>query len=186
MAYSAAGLVTRLRARIPEGTKIFSSPKQADLLWGPPAILFYGYQDSVRYVNWAGRNDHSPPSSAKVKNEWSCTSIPAMWGHAVALLVQAPHYKPEVSGFDSRWCYFIDVILRPHYGSGVDSASNRNEHQEYFLWGKGGRCVELTSLPIFLKPGSLKLLEPSGIFHVCTKIVLPVLVNSLMAWMGKT
>jgi len=26
--------------------------------------------------------------------------------------------------------FFIDVI---HYGPGVDSASNRNEYQEYFL-----------------------------------------------------
>jgi hypothetical protein len=29
---------------------------------------------------------------------------------------------------------------------GVDSASNRNEHQEYFLGSKGGRCVGLTTL----------------------------------------
>jgi hypothetical protein len=29
----------------------------------------------------------------------------------------------------------------------VDSASNRNEYQEYFLGGKGGRCVGLTTLP---------------------------------------
>jgi len=28
--------------------------------------------------------------------------------------------------------FFIDII-RPHYGPGVDSASNRNEYQEYFL-----------------------------------------------------
>jgi hypothetical protein len=34
-----------------------------------------------------------------------------------------------------------------HYGPGVDSASNRNEYQEYFLGGKGGRCVGLTTLP---------------------------------------
>jgi hypothetical protein len=27
----------------------------------------------------------------------------------------------------------------------VDSASNRNEYQEYILWGKGGRCVGLTT-----------------------------------------
>jgi len=27
--------------------------------------------------------------------------------------------------------FFIDIIL--HYDPGVDSASNRNEHQEYFL-----------------------------------------------------
>jgi len=36
---------------------------------------------------------------------------------------------------------------RPHYGPGVDSASNRNKYQEYFLVGKGGRCVGLTTLP---------------------------------------
>jgi len=33
-----------------------------------------------------------------------------------------------------------------HYGPGVDSASYRNEYQEYFLGGKGGRCVGLTTL----------------------------------------
>jgi len=26
-------------------------------------------------------------------------------------------------------------------------ASNKNEYQEYFLGGKGGRCVRLTNLP---------------------------------------
>jgi hypothetical protein len=30
---------------------------------------------------------------------------------------------------------------------GVDSASNRNEYQEYFLESKGSRCVGLTTLP---------------------------------------
>ena len=34
----------------------------------------------------------------------------------------------DVSGF------FIDIkSFRSHYGPGVDSASNRNEYQEYFL-----------------------------------------------------
>jgi len=37
--------------------------------------------------------------------------------------------------------------FRSHYGPGVDSASNRNEYQEYFLVGKEGRCVGLTTLP---------------------------------------
>jgi len=31
-------------------------------------------------------------------------------------------------------------------GPEVDSASNRNEYQEYFLGGKGGLCVGLTTL----------------------------------------
>jgi len=29
--------------------------------------------------------------------------------------------------------FFIEKYFRPHYGFGVDSASNRNEYQEYFL-----------------------------------------------------
>ena len=58
-------------------------------------------------------------------------------GHAVAHLV------------DSRWCHwkFSLTSFRSHDGPGVDSASNRNEYQEYFLGGKGGCCVGLTTLP---------------------------------------
>ena len=29
--------------------------------------------------------------------------------------------------------FFIDIIIQSHYGPRVDSASNRNEYQEYFL-----------------------------------------------------
>ena len=44
--------------------------------------------------------------------------------------------------------FFIDIkYFWSHYGPGVDSASNRNEYREYFLRGKGGRCVRLTTLP---------------------------------------
>ena len=58
-------------------------------------------------------------------------------GHAVAHLVGALHYKPEGRGFDSRCCHwhFSLTSFRPHYGPEVDSASNRNEYQEYFLGG---------------------------------------------------
>jgi len=42
--------------------------------------------------------------------------------------------------------FFIDLI-RLYYGPGVDSVSNRNGYQEYFLGGKGGRCLELITLP---------------------------------------
>ena len=61
-------------------------------------------------------------------------------GHAVAQLVEALSSKPEGRRFDSP-------MVPPKYGPGFDSASKRNEHQEYFLWGKGDRCVELTTLP---------------------------------------
>jgi len=31
---------------------------------------------------------------------------------------------------------FINIIFRPHFGTEVDSVSNRNEYQEYPLWVK--------------------------------------------------
>jgi len=34
-----------------------------------------------------------------------------------------------------------------HYDPSVDSATDRNEYQEYFLWCKGGRCLGVTTLP---------------------------------------
>jgi len=37
--------------------------------------------------------------------------------------------------------------FRPHCGPRADSVSNRHEYKEYFLGNKGGRCVELTTLP---------------------------------------
>jgi hypothetical protein len=44
--------------------------------------------------------------------------------------------------------FSIDIILLAAlWPRGVDSASNVNEYQEYFLEGKGGRCVGLTNLP---------------------------------------
>ena len=47
----------------------------------------------------------------------------------------ALRYKPEVRGFDSRLrhCNFwLAYSLRPNYGPGFDSASNRNKYLEYF------------------------------------------------------
>ena len=69
--------------------------------------------------------------------------------YAVAQLVQALHYKLEGRGFDFRWChcnFSLTQSFRPLYGPGIDSASNRNECQEYFLGGKGGHCLGLTNL----------------------------------------
>ena len=68
--------------------------------------------------------------------------------------------------------FFIDKkSFRSHYGPGVDSVSNRNEYREYFLGGKGGRCVRLTTLPpscaVVMKSGNLNFLEPSGPLRAC-------------------
>ena len=77
--------------------------------------------------------------------------------------------QPEGLGFDSRWCHWnfsLTQSFRSHYGPGVDSASNLNEYQVYFLGGRSGWCVGLTTLhllmPNVMKSGSLNLLEPTG------------------------
>jgi hypothetical protein len=50
-------------------------------------------------------------------------------GHAVAL-VEALCYKLEGHGLYSRyhWIFQFTQFFQPHYGLGVDSASNRNEY----------------------------------------------------------
>jgi len=75
------------------------------------------------------------------------------FGHAVAHLVETQRYKL-------------------HYGLAVESASNRNEYQEYFLEDKGGRCVRL----ITLTPSCAEYLEiwepqPPGTLWACNRPV---------------
>jgi len=45
-------------------------------------------------------------------------------------------------------------------------------------WGKGGRCVRLTTLPpscaVIMKSGNLSFLEPSGSVQACNGIALPL------------
>ena len=71
------------------------------------------------------------------KCEVTFLSFPSLYkGLVVVQLVEALHYKPEGSRFDSRWCHWnfsLTYSFRLHYGPGVDSASNRNEYQEYCL-----------------------------------------------------
>jgi len=73
---------------------------------------------------------------------------------------------------------FINIkYFRSHCGPGVDSASNRNEYQEHFLGGKGGRCLRLITLPsscaVVVKSGNLNFLEPSGPLQACNGTALP-------------
>jgi hypothetical protein len=80
--------------------------------------------------------------------------------------------------------FFIDIILiRSHYGLGVDSASNRNEYQEYFFGGKGGRCVGVTTLP----PSCADCLEiwepqPPGTLKGLSRPVMGLLYCLDRAW----
>jgi hypothetical protein len=57
-------------------------------------------------------------------------------GDRGSTVVKVLRYKSEGRWFDSRWCHWIFPLtefFRSHCGPGVDSASNRNEYQEYFL-----------------------------------------------------
>jgi len=80
--------------------------------------------------------------------------------------------------FDSRWCYWHNSS-----GRAVVFAYTRpvteNENQEYFLEGKGGRYLGLTTLQpsyVVWKSGSLNLLKPSGSVQDCIGIVLQFLM----------
>jgi len=88
-------------------------------------------------------------------------------------------YKSEGRGFDYRWCHWnfsLTYSLRPHYGPGVDSTSNRNKYQECFLGvkaaGAQGWQLYHFHVPIVLKSGNLNLLEPSGPVQACNGIAL--------------
>jgi len=90
--------------------------------------------------------------------------------------------KSEGRWFDPSWCHWnFSLIQNPSdrpMALGLDSASNRNEYQEDFSGGKGGRCVRLTTLPpscaVVTKSGSPNLLEPSGPVQACNGTDLPL------------
>jgi hypothetical protein len=70
-----------------------------------------------------------------------------MLGHSVAQVVQTLVYKTESRGSWNLWNFLLTYSFRPRYGPVFDSASNRNEYQEYFLelqladaWSK---CLEI-------------------------------------------
>jgi hypothetical protein len=57
-------------------------------------------------------------------------------GSRGGLVVKTLRYKPASSGFDSRLCHWnfsVTSSFRSHYGPGVNSASNKNEYQVYYL-----------------------------------------------------
>jgi hypothetical protein len=90
---SIVGTVSRLQAAlscilIPVGEKLFSCAKCSDHLWGPPCLLFNVYWGSFKGVRWTQhKDDYSPPSSSKIKNEYSYTSAHPICLHSMDRIV---------------------------------------------------------------------------------------------------
>ena len=90
-------------------------------------------------------NSYSLAQSMMTLFPWLCkfTSLPFVYvcvhryrGTAVAQWLRCCATNRKVAGSIPAGVsgFFIDIkSFRSHYGPGVDSASNRNEYQEYFL-----------------------------------------------------
>jgi hypothetical protein len=83
----------------------------------------------------------------------------------------------EVTGF-----FQIAQSFQPHYGPGVDSASNRNEYQEFSLGVKGGSHIGLTTLlpsvsRLSRRCGSFDIPQPCGPSRPVTVIALPFFLS---------
>jgi hypothetical protein len=64
--------------RIPVGSKIVSSPRRPDRLWGPPNLLSDWYRGTLsQELKRPGHEyDHSPPGGIEVKKMWVYASTP--------------------------------------------------------------------------------------------------------------
>ena len=101
--------------------------------------------------------------------------ISAMIRYILTVLSWFPSLTPS---YICHWDYSLTQSFRSHCGPGVDSASNRDEYQEYFLGvnaagAEGWQSYHL-HVSTVLKSGSLKLLEPSGSAQACNGIALPL------------
>jgi hypothetical protein len=70
----------------------------------------------------------------------------------------------------------MDTLHEYNYGSGVDSTSDRNEYEEYFLGVKAASAYGWQPyhlhVSIIVKCGSLSLLKSSGPVLACNGIAL--------------
>ena len=124
------------------------------------------------------------------KNRYSTTDVlfipdgSTIWlGHPVAQLVEALGY--ELVGHGALFT-MVAWYFRSHYGPGIDSASNRNENQEYILGVKVDSVYGWPSfhfnVPTVLKFGSIRLLDTSGPVQDCNGRAL---CSPLVPWLER-
>ena len=92
-------------------------------------------------------------------------------GHVVVQLVEVLCYKPDGHRFNYCWFHWnfsLTHSFQPHCSLCVDSASNRNKYQEYFLGGRCGWCVGLITLPLSCTNcDEIWQLQPHGTLRAC-------------------
>jgi hypothetical protein len=86
--------------------------------------------------------------SGNIQLVFNCSSLALLFRHYSEVKATMSSYYYYYYYLSMGHCNFsFTQSYLPHYGHGVDSASNRNEHRGSLLVGKDGRCVGLTSLP---------------------------------------
>jgi hypothetical protein len=89
----------------------------------------------------------------------------------VAQLVESLRHNSERRGFDSRWCHWIFFIDNPFgrtMALGLTQPLTEMSTRNISWWGKGGRCLGLTTLPR-LCADCLEIWEPQppGTLRAC-------------------
>jgi len=114
-------------------------------------------------------------------------------GDRSSTVVKVLCYKFEGGWFDPSWCQCIfhwhnilPIALWPWGRQPLTEMSTRS-----ISWGKGGRCVRLTTLlpscAVVMKSGNLNFLEPSGPLQACNRTALPLVVfNTDSSTLGST
>ena len=101
-------------------------------------------------------------------------------GDRCSTVVKALCYKSEGRWFDPSWCHWNFSLTQNPSGRTMALGSTQpltDMSTRSISWGKGGRCIRLTTLPpscaVVTKSGNLNFLEPSGPFRSCNGTDLP-------------
>ena len=84
----------------------------------------------------------------KIITSSSIFSIPSYYAECTRWCSWLRHCPTSRKVSGSIPYVIIGIFHWYNSSGGADSASKRNEYQEYFLWSKVGRCIGLTNLPL--------------------------------------